>query len=347
MDHGPLPFDQSIVHPQSIMRLGFTFTQKYPLGDGPEDQEADFEDAQTIEAIRSELAALCSDLIPIPFDGQIIQSLHAAQCDFVFNISEGRSGRNRESYVPALLELMEIPYSGSDPLTLGITHDKTIAKQIARGLGIQTPPFKLVRRLADLEHALPAEFPLFVKPNHEGCSKGIRASSLVHDHHQLETQVQWLLETYQQPVLVEQFIEGREFSAGLLGTENPEIFPVTEIVVQDNGKQVPFYSYEWKDKHAKSLICPADISDLEADELRRMASILYTNFGVRDYGRVDFKADSQGGLHFIEMNALPGLSPDFSIYTQCALTAGYSYRELIEQILSGAMRRTGLRADAG
>ena len=327
------------------MRLGFTFTPvDTSTDDGPVDREADFEDARTIEAIAAELAKLCDEVVLIPFDRNVVGALCDTHCDFVFNISEGRSGRNRESQVPALLEVLEIPYSGSDPLTLGITQDKTVAKQLARGLGVRTPAFLQVRRLSDLSDGLPlpADLPLFVKPNHEGSSKGVRISSLVGDRRQLGKQVQWLLETYRQPVLVEQFLEGREFAVGLLGTDKPRIFPITEIVVRDNGRRVPFYSYEWKGRHAKVLICPADIPDALVDELRQMAEVLYAGFGVREYGRVDFKLDSEGVPYFLEMNALPGLSPEFGIYTRCANTAGCSYHDLIRQILTGGLERAGM-----
>ena len=332
------------------MRIALTYTLRQPgragAGAASDDDDADFEDQATIDAVAGALSSDGHSVEPIEYSTRIAADLARADVDFVFNICEGRTGRNRESIVPAIAESLGVAYSGSDPLTLGMTQDKSVAKLVAGSAGVATPRAVTVTdadQLADSGwlaglHAL--QLPLFVKPNHEGCSKGIRLSSLVESEVELESQVRWVIDRYRQPALVEEFLPGRELSVGVLGNEAPQVFPVTEIVVtSETGELVPFYPFEMKGAHDKRLFCPADVDSATAESVVRDALRLFAAFGIRDYCRVDFKLDSVGAASFLEMNALPGLSPEYSLYPAAAAAAGLSYDSLVLGVLQAATGR--------
>ena len=248
---------------------------------------------------------------------------------------QGIRGTGRESIVPAWLDHLGIPYTGSDPLTFAVTLDKAMAKTIARAHGIPTPAWRCVFDESELD-GLRLTFPLFVKPNGEGSSMGIRRSSLVGDEGELRQRVRWVLQQYRQGCLVEEYMPGREFCVGILGNRELEILPIVEVRTSAG-----FYSYESKSVHDKELICPAQVPGRLADDMREMGRTSFREFRCRDLARLDVKLDAHGAPGFLEMNPLPGLSPYYSIFNVQARAAGIEFEELIRRIIANALERSG------
>jgi len=263
--------------------------------------------------------------------------IRRADPELVFNIAEGIRGAGRESLVPAWLDHEGIPYTGSDALTLALTLDKATAKTIANAHGIPTPAWQYVCEEAELDH-LPLGFPLFVKPNGEGSSMGIRAHSKVTCHEELRRQVNWVLRNYEQGCLVEEFAPGREFCVGMLGNRELEILPIIEVRTDAD-----FYHYEDKSAHNKKLICPADIPGALADAMREMGRTAFRAFRCRDLARLDCKVDADGTPLFLEINPLPGLSPHHSIFNAQAEAGGIGFEGLIGRIINNALQRAHAR----
>ncbi len=305
-----------------------------PAGEArPEDSGAEYESKRTIEVLLQAIRACGHKAVGIGLSEDFPRQIRRLDPDLVFNIAEGVRGPARESIVPAWLDHLGIPYTGSDGLTLAMSLDKALTKTLASTAGLRTPAFARVRRLEDLDN-LELKFPLFVKPNAEGSSMGIRSTSQVETRDRLRVRVAWILESYEQDCLVEEFAPGREFCLGIIGNEKPRLLPVVEVHSQRN-----FYPYEEKHNHQRELICPAEITENLADELRWMGLKIFITLACRDLARVDFKLDDDGRPTFLEINPLPGLSPDYGIFPYQAAAAGLSHQELIGQIIDSARQR--------
>jgi D-alanine-D-alanine ligase len=239
--------------------------------------------------------------------------------------------------------MLEIPYSGSDPLTLSLALDKVISKQIAKQNNITSPDYFVVHRKEDVEKMpLRIKYPVFVKPAWEGSSKGIQQSSKANNYEDLKYYVNYLMDNYQnQPVLVEQYIQGEEFTVAVLGNEKPQILGIMRISPKIKDGTDFFYSIEVK-RDWENLVayeCPAKISDSLRSELEKSALAAFKAFGVRDVARVDFRVDKSGVAHFLEINPLPGLSPKYSDIVIMVKKLGWSYDSLITAILNNAVSR--------
>mgnify|MGYP006289864215 CR=1 FL=1 len=300
----------------------------------PEDFGAEYDDPATVEGLLSALRDSGHEADSLEFDEEFPARIRERNPDLVFNIAEGARGPARESLVPGWLDHLGIPYTGSDGLALGVTLDKALSKTIMAHRGWPTPAFARVRDRSQVED-LDLPFPLFAKPNNEGSSMGIRRASRLEDEASLRQQVEWILSEYSQDCLVEEFLPGREFCVGLLGNGNPTTLPIVEI--RSPGQ---FYSYEYKARHNKELICPADLPEEIAEEIREMGRDAFAAFRCRDLGRVDVKLDKNGRPGFLEINPLPGLSADYSIYPYQALQCDMTYNELISRIVNLAVERT-------
>src|SRR4030042_331293 len=217
----------------------------------PVDLYEEFDIEETIDAIRDGLVRDGHEVIKLGGDTGLVDRLKEASIDIVFNIAEGLRGRNRESHIPALLEFLNIPYTGSDPLTLAL--DKSMAKRVVMSAGVPTPRFKRVSRKEDLKE-INLSYPLFVKLCDEGSSKGVRLDSKVMDARSLEEKTRWLLENYGPPVLVEEFVKGPEFTVGILGNEVPSVLGVVLIEIKGEPIEEAIYSLEikreWREKVA-------------------------------------------------------------------------------------------------
>jgi len=309
------------------------------LGDLPEDFGAEYDEDATIRALLEAIGACGYDAVGVALAADFPQRIARIEPQMVFNIAEGIRGRCRESIVPAWLDHVSIPYTGSDGLTLAISLDKALTKALMVDRGVRTPLFRRVASEAELR-GVELEFPLFVKPNGEGSSMGIRRSSLVRSQEELERQANWVLRTYRQDCLVESFAPGREFCVGVLGNEELELLPIAEVRCPDS-----FYSYEHKLQHEKQLICPAQIGQGLEREMLEMAEIAYRTLGCRDFARVDLKLDAKGLPTFLEINPLPGLSPSYSIFTHQARAGGRTYEKLIGRIVELAFERAENRRE--
>jgi D-alanine-D-alanine ligase len=325
------------------LKVGFAYNVKRikPTADAQEDSEAEYDSPSTLQAIREAIASWGHEVIDLEANQELPTVLAATPIDLVFNIAEGFKGRNRESQVPALLELLDIPYTGSDPATLAIALDKALAKRIVRQHGIHTPNFQIFTTGKERLNRDFTEFPLMVKPVAEGSSKGVVSKSVVQDEAELREVVRELVSRYQQPALVEEYIRGREFTVGLLGERRPRVLPPMEIVFLEVGDPNPVYSFQhkldWNDRIRYDVPAPLDPTPLE--KLRTAARAAFMALGCRDVARIDFRMDARGRFYFLECNPLPGLTPGWSDLVLIAQGAGMDYRTLIGEILSGAIRR--------
>jgi D-alanine-D-alanine ligase len=330
------------------LKVGFTFNVKRvkPQADGTDDLEAEYDPPPTLQAIREAIASYGHEVIDLEARGELPNVLANTQIDVVFNMAEGFKGRNRESQVPALLELLDIPYSGSDPATLAIALDKSLAKRMVRQHGILTPNFTL---MVTGKEKLPRDlqqFPLIVKPNAEGSSKGVHSASVVHSEPELRDFVRRLVEKYKQPALVEQYISGREFTVGLLGERRPRVLPIMEVVFLDAAERTPVYSFEYKQDWSRKVRydVPAHLDPSLQRVIEKAARESFAALNCRDVARIDFRMDGQGRPYFLECNPLPGLTPDWSDLVLISKAAGMDYRSLIGEILAPAIRRSQERA---
>jgi D-alanine-D-alanine ligase len=325
------------------LRVGFAYNVKRikPTADAQEDSEAEYDAPSTLQAIREAIASYGHEVIDLEANQELPTVLAVTPIDVVFNIAEGFKGRNRESQVPALLELLDIPYTGSDPATLSIALDKALAKRIVRQHGINTPNFQLMVTGKERLSREFTRFPLLAKPVAEGSSKGVVSSSVCHTEVELREVVRDIAGKYQQPVLVEEYISGREFTVGLLGERRPKVLPPMEIVFLDETEKTPVYSFqhklEWNDRIRYDV--PAKVEPNILEKLRTSGRAAFMALGCRDVARIDFRMDEKGRIYFIECNPLPGLTPGWSDLVLIAQGAGLDYRTLIGEILSGAIRR--------
>jgi D-alanine-D-alanine ligase len=322
------------------MRIGLTYDLKdlYLARGFSEDEVAEFESAETVEGLLSTLAALGHEPVDIGHIQNLNERLTAGErWDLVFNIAEGVRGVGRESQVPALLEAFEIPYTFSDPLTLAICLHKGITKQLVRGAGLPTPDFAVVERPADLDR-VHIPFPLFVKPVAEGSSKGVTGVSLVHDRTGLATSCRVLLDRYQQPVLVEAFLPGREFTVGITGTGR-HATPLGVMEVHLHGGQDDLaYSRDNKIFY-ESRVSYSLVEGEKCDEAMHVALEAWRTLGCRDAGRVDLRCDARGVVQFLEVNPLAGLHPIHSDLVILCRLQGIMYQDLIARILTLAIER--------
>ena len=327
--------------PPEPLRIGFTFNVKRVDSKHGNDAEAEYDAPETIEAIRDALESHGHQVILFEATAELPRQLMETPVDLVFNIAEGVSGRNREAAVPALCELLGIPYTGSDAATLSIALDKALSKRVLMQHGIQTADFQLME--TGRERLSPKlKFPLIVKPNQEGSSKGVSAhASVVDDEAQLRSVVRELLERYQQPAIVEEYIAGREFTVGLLGDRRPRVLPPMEILFKDRSNPRPVYDFQIKQEWEKhvSYQCPADLTPGELKAIERVVRETFAALDCRDVSRVDLRMDAKGTLYVIEVNPLPGLTPGYSDLCLIGTAAGIDYRTLIGEILSGGLKR--------
>lgn len=329
------------------MRIGVTYDLRSDyLAQGlGEEETAEFDAEETIAAVCQALTELghrpdCIGGIK-PLAAALVQG---QRWDAVFNICEGLKGVAREAQVPALLEAYDIPYVFSDPLTLALTLDKAMTKRVVRDAGVPTADFALIEGEADIAKlALP--FPLFLKPVAEGSGKGVDARSRVETRAQLEAVARDLLARFRQPVLVEEFLPGREFTVGITGTgTSASILGVSEIVPKE--KYVgQAYGYENKsDWEDKLEIVPA--TDKDAQGAGEVALAAWRVLRCRDGGRADVRLDRHGKPRFIEVNPLAGIRPGYSDLCFIADFQKLSYRDLIGKFLDSFLARHPALAQA-
>lgn len=328
--------------------------------DAPADAGAEFDRKETIEALMAAIASDGHEVYFLSADPSLPFTLKDVRPDICFNIAEGIIGDGREAQVPALLEMLHIPYTASRVLANAVALDKTITKRIWQNMGLPTAAFQeFVTGHEPLSPEL--RFPLFVKPSREGTGMGMDGGAIVHDENELRARVGWVIDSYKQPALVEEFLTGREFTIGVLGrpdaplyTRRPELFeangfhrfPVLEI--DNTGSITPgVYGHIAKTLHngdngVPGFLCPADVDAELANTLHTLAVQAHMAIGSLDVSRVDFRMDSNGQPRLLEINTLPGLTPDFSDLCVISRAEGITYRELVLEILYLGASRWGL-----
>ncbi len=337
------------------MRVGITYNVKQSTSfsedgdDVPLDDQAEWDAPETIATIIDTFSKY-HEAIPIEADLEAYDKLRRTRPDIVFNIAEGRFGASREAQIPAILEMLRIPYTGSDPLALGICLDKARAKEILAYHRIPTAKFGVIQSWplnGQLKHI---DYPMFVKPLFEGSSKGIWNDALVQNLGELRTSVEKIWNTYTQPALVEEYLPGREFTVAMLGN-GPTLraLPIVEICFDSLPDGVNrFYSYEAKwiwdqrDSPLEIFRCPAQLDSGLQTKIETICKKAYTRLNCRDWCRIDVRLDEVGEPCIVELNPLPGIIPnpeDNSCFPKAARAAGMTYDDLLLTILDEACKR--------
>ena len=329
----PLPLPYYVV--------GLTYNLKKGIKSDVEDIEAEYDNIDTVHAIKEALEQLNCKVELLEADVGIFKDLLEKKIDIVFNIAEGIYGRGREAQIPAILNFLKIPFTGSDETSLCISLDKALSKRILSTYGIRTPGYQLVFNInTGIDSNL--RFPLIVKPNAEGSSKGISDCAVVCSMQELQQQLEKNFEMYNQTMLLEEFIYGREFTVGIVDNgEDTVVFPPMEIIYRNKEQKHNIYSFNVK-KNYKEYIeysCPALLENGLKSRLIDAAKKIYNILECKDFSRVDFRLSEQGEIHFIEINPLPGLAPGYSDYPMIAEFKGIGYKSIIKMVLNSALKR--------
>lgn len=325
-------------------RVGITYNVKRGVQSEVEDIEAEYDSMETIYSIKKALEKLNCTVELMEAEKSLLDCLAKTKVDIVFNIAEGRNGRGREAHIPAIMNFLGIPFTGSDETTLAIALDKNLTKQIVASYGIKTPRSQVIQKRGDkLDHTM--KFPLIIKPNSEGSSKGISELSVVSGLAQLEDTIENNMSKYQQPMLIEEFIEGREFTVGIIGNDDETVvFPPMEIKFKSSLDSYKIYSYQVKKNYQQYVeyVCPAELDPSLNRKMTSIARRIYSILGCKDFARLDFRLSNDGEVYFIEINPLPGLAPGYSDYPMIAQFTGIEYDRLIGMILNSALKRYSL-----
>lgn len=322
------------------MQIGMTYDLRddYLAAGFAEEETAEFDRTSTIEAIEDAIRRMGHEPVRIGNIKALVGELSAGRrWDLVFNIAEGLYGFGRESQVPALLDAYGIPYVFSDPLVLALTLHKGMAKHVIRDVGLPTADFAVISSEDDIS-AIDLPYPLFAKPVAEGTGKGVTPASKISDPALLDATCRSLLAEFRQPVLIETFLPGREFTVGIVGNgTQTRSLGVMEVILLDRSEP-DVYSYHNKE-FCEELVEYRKVDDIEAREAEQIAVASFKALGCRDAGRVDLRSDERGIPNFIEINPLAGLHPEHS--DLCILSAkhGISYQDLLTEIVSAAIER--------
>ncbi len=325
--------------------------EKTKLQQTKADTYAEWDTEETILAVKTALEQN-HEVTLIEANEEAYLKLLQAKPDIVFNIAEGLRGPSREAQIPAMLEMLGIPYTGSDPITLGICLDKSRAKEILAYYRIPTPPFAVIDSVDQLSNYT-FSLPCIVKPLHEGSSKGIFNSSVVHTNEQLRRQVGRVFFEYEEPAIVEKFLSGREFTVAVLGNNSDlRVLPIVEIRFDSLPDGVnPIYSYEAKwiwdalDNPLDVHECPAKVSMKLQKEIETICRDTYRFLRCRDWCRIDIRLDEEGRPNVLELNPLPGILPnpqEHSCFPQAARAAGMDYNTMINTVLEAGIKRYDL-----
>ena len=319
------------------MKIGLTFDlRSWYIDRGYSmDETAEFDKQETVDALSESLNKMGHETESIGNAFQLIEALAGGKrWDMVFNIAEGLYGDGRESVVPAILDQYKIPYVFSGPVIMGLSLNKHLAKVIVSAAGVPVSPGVLISSPGDLDK-LNLSYPLFVKPVSEGTGKGITEKSLVKNGIELKGMVEWILQEFRQPALVEEYLPGREFTVGVVGSGDEAVaIGGMEVMCADN---LP-YSVEVKENY-QNYCTYAPLGNDIADECKAVALGAWKALDAVDAGRVDLKADRNGRICFIEANPLAGLNPVHSDLPILARMYGIEYQDLMEMIMNAAIKR--------
>ena len=332
------------------MKIALTYNLKEDDQTKPTDYFSEFDSPDTINAIISALENKGHTVEPINVKStNLFSYFKNNRVDIVFNIAEGRNGKFREAELPAVLDYLNIPYTGSNPFAMGLALNKGLTKKILKSENIPTPSFQIFKKLNE-ELNPHLKFPLIVKPNLEGSSKGISLSSVVHDKDSLYRQIKDTQSLYKQEVIIEEFIEGKELSVGILENGKCKILPILEIDFSPCVKSGEYF-YSWRMKEYQGDVelgflprmhCPAQLDKETEDVVKRIAWKTHQLVGCFDFSRTDIRLSKDNIPYVLEINPLPGLNPKESNFPLMAYAAGMNYDDLIGAILTNASERIGL-----
>jgi D-alanine-D-alanine ligase len=303
-----------------------------------EEQTAEFDSPATIQAISAAIYELGHVPVQIGHVQELVRRLAGGErWDVVFNIAEGLHGSGREALIPALLDAYRIPYTFSDPCVMAVSLHKGFTKSILRDGGLPTPDFALVREAGDI-HSVDLPYPLFAKPVAEGTGKGITEASRIADSSGLRHCCLELLEKHRQPVLVERYLPGREFTVGILGTGGrASVLGTLEVIIREQGEGGA-YTYLNKER-CEELVEYRFVTGQAVQSVEALALQAWRLLGCRDAGRIDIRLDEQAEPSILEVNPLAGLHPTHSDLSMIATAVGMEYRELIDRIVRSALER--------
>lgn len=327
------------------MRIGLAYDLKEAINleaGGPEDALEEYDSSETVELISMALKSAGHSVVKLGGGAEFLLNILKERVDLVFNIAEGRGNyRSREAQVPSVLEMLDIPYSGSNPQCLAICLDKPLTKQLVKAAGVPTPAWHVI----DTPEQLSAvswnglAYPVIIKPAYEGSSKGIRVSSLASNPEEATEVINRLIKCYRQPMMVEEFIPGDEVTVGIVGNKPPAVLGMMRIIPRNRVDHF-VYSLEVKRDYLNLVDyeCPARLEEEVLAEIAASSLKAFTVLGCRDFTRLDFRVSPEGIPYFIEINPLPGLGT-YSDLIIMALKLGWRYEELIDTILRAVVER--------
>lgn len=327
------------------MRVGLSYDLKEAVAlesSAPDDSLEEYDSPTTIEYIRRALEGSGHSVVKLGGGTELIRNILSEKVDIVFNIAEGRGNyRSREAQVPSILEMLDIPYVGSDPECLAICLDKPLTKKLVRLAGIPTPEWRVIINRQELLETSWCDFPFpaIAKPAYEGSSKGIHANSLVDNPEQTKQTVGEMLELYRQPVMVEQFIIGDEITVGMLGNFPPKVLGMMRILPRKQSNRF-VYTVEVK-RDWKNLVdyeCPARLKETTLEKIAEYSLKTFEKLGCRDFSRIDFRVSTDGIPYMLEINPLPGLG-DYSDLIIMAVKLGWKHEILIASVFNAALER--------
>ncbi len=331
------------------MKIAFTYNIKT---DNSEEQ-AEFDTKQTIEVLSEAMKGLGHQVEHVEVSGppsQVMAKLESLNPDLVFNMAEGKYGRSREAFYPGIFEQLGLPFTGSDAYICNLTLDKDLTKKVVAEIGVPVPQSQQVTKLSQLNEKL-IRFPVIIKPNFEGSSKGISQDSVSENLDDLKEKVKQLLKRYPSGLLVEEYINGRDVTIGFINginNDNKGILVPTEYIFDQEysaGKKYQIYDYNLKNTHMDkvSLRVPAELDPKTSQEIIKYAQKIFTHLDIKDLGRVDFRVTPDNKIFFIELNALPSLEPGAGIYSAAALFGHTKIEDVLDAIINSASKRFNIR----
>ena len=327
------------------IKVGITYNLKKNAVTIPVVSKNEHDNYETVLAIKNALTSGGYDVALFEVTQELPFRLAENRPDIVFNNAEGVSGRGKEAQVPAILDYLRIPYTGSDQIAILIAMDKTLAKGLVSAYRIRTPKYNIIEKdMHSSGNSIP--YPVIIKPVAEGSGRGISDISIVTNPDDLRRILTENIDLFKQNMLVEEYIPGREFTVGILGNaDNIHVFTPMEVVFNDMSKTL--YSYEVKKNYEQYVKykCPPNVSSDVLAEIQKNAEDIYRIIGCRDYARIDFRLSQDGFLYFLEVNPLPGLTPGYSDYPMIAGFCGVDYNTIVKRILETALARYGMKQE--
>jgi len=324
--------------------VGIAYNLKKGIASDVEDIEAEYDSYDTIVAIKEAFETVGIKVELMEANADFMEKLKSTYVDIIFNIAEGTFGRGREAQVPAILSFLGIPFSGSDETTLCLALDKALTKRYLSTYDIMTPAYQIIKT-PEFKLDSTLQFPMLVKPDSEGSSKGISDLAIVDNEEQLYSIIGKNFKMYGQPMLVEEYVKGREFTVGILGNgSDMRVFEPLEICYLQKDRESTIYSYNVKKNYKKYIeySCPPLLDAETTEKLKDIAAKIYMALDCRDFSRIDFRLSEDGTIYFIEINPLPGLAPGYSDYPMLAEFCGMDYQNLIVNVLNSALKRYGM-----